>query len=326
MLERAGILERSPKTGRLQGVYFCEKVPDDFHEIEVLLGADAIGFPGNFEDICLFSDDPDTEGKRLIDSEAEYYPAPLRKMLNIKEAHVGFVDASPYDVINLDVSGVMFPPEDAVASRTLKAMRQIFEWQKRLDAQDGHSCEAFTFLLTTHVDPSELNQDAVDQLLDRVDDNVERYERYLDELRGIYGLDTARELAEQDFSIFYAVALPKIITEDAFRRGWDVEYRKIYLYTRPYAETGELYGMMASVALFKRWSPELEEELHHEGGPWPERIRNRYVEEIVEVLHYGPHNLDEDIDDAQQYAEVEADLQQVVTFRDRKRAELGDQP
>lgn len=326
MLEREGVLERSPETGRLQGVYFCEKVADDFHEIEVLLGADAVGFPGNFEDICLFENDSDTEGRRLTDSEAEYYEAPLRKKLRIKEAHRGFVDASPYDVINLDVSGVIFPPEDAVASRMLKAMRQIFEWQARLDTQDGHPCEAFTFILTTHVDPSELNRDAVNQLFHRVNDNAELYVQYSDELRATYGVGTAEELAEENFSTFYAVALPKIIIEGALERGWDVQYRNIHLYTRPYAETGELYRMMASIALVKRLPPELEAELHPEQGPWPERTRNRYIQEIVEVLHYGPHDLDVDIDDPQQYTQVEADLQEVVRFRDTKRAELGEQP
>lgn len=326
MLERAGILKRSEKTGRLQGVYFCEQLPDDFHDTQVLLGADAVGFLGNFEQICLFENGSDTEGRRLTDSEAEYYEAPVREKLKVKEAHLGFIDSSPYDVINLDVSGVMFPPRDAVASPMLRAMRQMFDWQNRPDAQDGHACEAFTLLLTTHIDASELNQAAVSQLLQRMNDNVERYVDYSTELQATYRVGTAEELAERDFSIFYALALPKIVIEDALKTGWDVEYRGILLYTRLYEETGEPYRMMASVALVKRRPPELEEELHPEGGPWPERIRDRYVQEIVEIVHYGAYHLDADIGDPQQFAEVERDLKKVVEFRDTVRTKLGEQP
>lgn len=62
MLERAGIIRRSEVSGRLEGVYFCERNAEDFGIIAGLIGSPDQGFQGEFEKIVLFQEDDETKG------------------------------------------------------------------------------------------------------------------------------------------------------------------------------------------------------------------------------------------------------------------------
>src|ERR1044072_1759168 len=63
MLEHHGILKRSGETGRLEGVFFCEKEEDDFRRIAELIGTPQQGFLGDFSRIVLFEETAETERK-----------------------------------------------------------------------------------------------------------------------------------------------------------------------------------------------------------------------------------------------------------------------
>ena len=103
MLEREGILERSEETGRLEGVYFCEKDLDKFGIIANLIGSPEQGFRGPFEKIVLFEDDEETEGKTLEDDQPHTHE--VREKLIYKDTHCRLRKAFPFDIINLDVCG-----------------------------------------------------------------------------------------------------------------------------------------------------------------------------------------------------------------------------
>src|SRR2546423_4463299 len=115
MLERAGILRRSEETGRLEGVFFCERNEEDFGRIADLIGSPAQGFQGEFERIVLFEDDADTQGRELYgDDVAEAYSDEVRRKLRCKDAHRRLRNEFPFDIINLDLFGIMFPPRRGV--------------------------------------------------------------------------------------------------------------------------------------------------------------------------------------------------------------------
>ena len=123
MLEREGILVRSEKDDHLQGVYFCEKDSQDYARISNFIGLQAQGFLGEFETIVLFEDDKDTLGKK--NGDGNYYPSKIRKKLNFKDAHHRLRDAFPFDIINLDVFGVMFPARRGIITPLLDSITQI---------------------------------------------------------------------------------------------------------------------------------------------------------------------------------------------------------
>ena len=132
MLEREGILKRSEETGPMEGVYFCEKKERDFEKIEKLIGLPQRGFRGSFEDIVLFKDDEKTEGKKLEDElESDgYYTPDIREKLRYKETHHRLREAFPFDIINLDVSDVMFPTGKEMIGPLLESIIRILEWQQ----------------------------------------------------------------------------------------------------------------------------------------------------------------------------------------------------
>ena len=51
--------------------------------------------------------------------------------LRYKDAHWRLREAFPFDIINLDVCGVMFPPREVAMTQLLKSIIQILEWQTR---------------------------------------------------------------------------------------------------------------------------------------------------------------------------------------------------
>ena len=112
MLVREGILERSEQTGRLESVYFCEQDVNQFGIIADLIGSPENGFRDSFEKIVLFKEDEETEGKTLEGEleEDRRYKREVREKLRYKDEHYRLRKAFPFDIINLDVCGVMFPP------------------------------------------------------------------------------------------------------------------------------------------------------------------------------------------------------------------------
>jgi len=110
MLEKENVLKRNSKTGRLDGVYFCEYDLDGFGKIAELIGSIDQGFLGKFEKIVLFEEDEETRGKSYLDEEVAFSPK-VREKLRLKDTYERLRQSFPFDIINLDVYGCMFPPE-----------------------------------------------------------------------------------------------------------------------------------------------------------------------------------------------------------------------
>ena len=105
--------------------------------------------------------------------DENFYPPEIRKKLRYKDAHRRLREAFPFDIINLDVCGVMFPPRKNIITPLLKSIIQILEWQTNSKfSTDDLECDQFTLFLTSHIDPDLTNQKAIQQLADIVSENI----------------------------------------------------------------------------------------------------------------------------------------------------------
>lgn len=305
MLEREGIIQRNTKTDHLDGVYYCEEDPDEFRKIAELVGSEAQGFLDRFDNLACFQESRATRGKSFYDNDAEFFEERLRRKLRTKENHRRFRAAFPFDVINLDVCGTIFPPKaQNIVSPMMQSIRNILQWQKGPD-QKGNQCNAFTLFLTSHVHPAELNEDAVNELVTSFNTNLSSYIQFNAAFVNRYPFGDAEQFANGNFSEFFSLALPKIIVQDANRAGWDVTYDHIFLYTRP--RKTHPYQIMSSIARFRR-APELSQILENP-------LRQRYIDEVTAIVSRGPKWLNACVENQSIAGELKQNLAEVVKFR-----------
>lgn len=310
MLERAGILERCSTSNRHDHVFFCEKNPVEYAEILERIGTN--GFLGSLEDIILFEDDDDTAGRCLDDNKR--VERRVRRKLELKDQHEKLVSAFPFDIVNLDVCGTVFPPGQGKISPLIGALRRILEWQREPDADDGHECQGFTLLLTSSLNHGPVDQSAMEDLISRMKQNL-GYDAFKEAFETKWGHADPDTLFEQDFPLFFSLALPKVIIRDALERGWNPSYRGIYLYKRTDEKSGLTYSMMSSVTHLQRsgLSPSTT-TLSHTSF---ETQVDRYVEATSDVLRFSPEMVNEKLNDAGALAEVTKDLKAITTYRDK---------
>ncbi len=307
---REGALKRDAKTGSVENTYFCEKDEQDFNTISQLIGPHEQGFLGDFQDMILFEDDTDTEGRRYSDVEQQY-SGDVRSRLSIKERHLRFRCKLPFDVINLDICGTFFPPKDGVLSPMVKSIRKLLEWQTQF-AEEDPNFDSFTVFLTTHVETGKVNKDALQELITVVDTNGETFAGFAKGLEERFGTTEGKKIAEKDFPSFYSMALPKVVIGEAFQRGWTVTptFSGQYRRKRRPAKHGSpsSYSMLAWVGHFRRHRPgQLKLGL-------PDAAKSRdYVTLINEVI---AETQDVNQEASKVSEEIKADLDRVVSYRD----------
>ena len=312
MLEREGILVRSKKTGHLEGVYFCEKDPQDFIRIAGLIGLEAQGFLGEFEKIVLFKDDQDTLGKKFGDGN--YYPSEIRTKLICKDAHHRLRDAFPFDIINLDVCGVMFPPRKGIIAPLLKSIIQILEWQtESIYLINQSPCKRFTLFLTSHIDKDDTNQEVVKQLENLVNDNISAYGDFQTAFFNQYRHNQADRLAREKFAEFFCVALPKFMISRALLEfGWKVTSGPTFLYKRDYQrEKNKQYQIMHTVSVYERIS-DFQQCLDAPNT-------SQYIQSVTQLVNDGVKWVDDVVENPNISRELDEDLKQIVKLRDQRR-------
>ena len=310
MLEHEGILKRSEQTGRLEGVYFCEADPDKFGVIADLIGSPEQGFQGEFEKIVLFEDDDDTKEKAFEDDE--FHSAEIRKKLRYKDAHHRLREAFPFDIINLDVCGVMFPPRKDIMAPLLKSIIQILKWQwESKFSISGRECNQFTLFLTSHIDPDDTNQNAIGQLENRVVQNIRENGNFRTAFIKQYGHNQVKKLVRENFAEFFCIALPKFIIHEAlFRLGWEVTCGPTYLYNRDYKrEANKQYQIMHTVSVYER--------IHDFGQSLDTPSANQYTQLVTQLVNDQIKWIDDVINNLDVNRELEEDLKRIVELRDR---------
>ncbi len=172
-------------------VYYCESDRSDYVTVKERLGqtlGDLRSFQGQMEQ------------------------GPFRR--HIKE--------TPFDVVNLDFSGVCFPPGDPPFSKTLKSIESL------IHLQEGHSFDLFiTFKALRRSD----NEDAIEELTITMNENFAESADIRDKFDNLFHVSIEQLLA-QDYGKFLLVTFPKIIFGFGIDFGFEVECPKKYVYTR----------------------------------------------------------------------------------------------
>lgn len=319
LLESEGYLQRDPETARLENVYFCERIPEDFGNISTLIGSSHQGFLGDFEDIVLFEDTSETQGQMLSDIGEPGRDQELRDQLLIKDAKFRLRDAFPFDVLNIDISGSFFPPNEPPASRMVQALREVLDWQTEASNQDPTFHE-FTIFVTSKVANKDTNSDALDGLQKLIEENIDTYQEYSDAFQAKYAHLSVDNLRETQYPDFFVHGLCKVLTSDATSKHWDIEYRCVFAYHRS-GHNGDGYHIVSMVAHLNRiaYNPR---ELVRNQGALIEQLRQRYVAESVETLTESPWIVDPDELQREEVAQIAEHLQSVVGYRERYRAEF----
>lgn len=314
MLERAGILERAKDTGSLEGVYFCEKNSEHFGKIADFIGAPEQGFRGEFEKIVLFKDDTETSGKTWLEEDEEPHSPEIREKLRVKDAHCRLREAFPFDIVNLDVFGVMFPAKKGIIAPLLESILQILAWQTAATFPiNQQPCNRFTLFLTSHIDSERINQAAIEQLESQVSENISASGAFRTAFVNRYCHDNVAKLVGENFSEFFCIALPKFVIRQAlFHLGWNVTYGPTYLYNRDdkWVED-KRYQMMHTVSVYER-IPDFGQRLDAPN-------LGQYVQPVTQLVTDGVKWVEEAIDNPDIQQELAEDLRQIVEWRDRQR-------
>ena len=247
-----GVLVRDAQTDIVSNTYFCEKSADVFQAISDLVGPHDQGFFGDFQEMVLFEDDEFTLNRHYEDP-TQRYKQHERKRLNVKRRYERFKSVMPFDIINLDICGTMFPSSAGVHSPMLKSVDRLLGWQAACS-----ELESFTLFLTTHIEESWVSSAALGELVSLVNNNGNEHAGYADRLRSRFGSNEAAEIAEREFVDFYCLAVPKIIVSKAFENGWLVEPGFVGVHTRdrtgPDGGVVSTYSMLSWVGKFARCS------------------------------------------------------------------------
>ncbi len=251
MLERDGILKRTQE-GLLEATYFCEQDAEQFEEIVNLIGTRGQGLLGKFEEIVLFKETSETNGRTYLDPGPDKITDILRRQLQLKDKHQQLVAAFPFDVINLDATGTLFPPRQGPVSDLINSIFTILKWQAEKLLPSGNVVNEFTLLLTVQVDESAGNVGAIDQLCELVQHNLDQRPEFLSRWIEEFAEVTPGNLAQQDFVRFFTIALPKLLIEHGLSLAWDVTSDGRLLYQRTRGQN--TYTMMCEVLTFMRLS------------------------------------------------------------------------
>lgn len=319
LLEMEDLISRDPETGRLIDIYYCEREAEDFASIATLIGSAAQGFLGDFADIVLFQTPPELENANL--DELDHLPRDSirRHQLHLKDSNNRLRDAFPFDVINLDVSGVLFPPNDPPVSRLFNSIRIVLDWQS--DAMlNGVPLTEFTLFVTSRVASEEMHPEALDMLEEILERNIELHEMYREEFLRKYPVGTARGLRQAEFEDFFVSGVCKVIIDEAIRRNWNPEFRYVFLYRRPLAGDPAFY-IVSTVLQLQRFQ-QVENQLQNPEGAFGEVAANRYFEESTETLQHSPFRVDSQTIDDYGVENLSEHLADVVRFRENSRSQL----
>lgn len=314
LLERARVLRRT-SDGKLTDSYFCEYDAVQFREIERLIRGPRQGFLGSLEDIVLFEESDSTRGRTRTDPGSGKITTRLRQELDRKEKHYRLASAFPFDILNLDVTGTLFPPSQPQVSRLMKTILRLLEWQTNKPlSDDGRRIESFAILLTIHIDEGIANYEAVASLSKMIEHNIDNIAAFRDRWHKSFPGVPPSDLASSDFERFFSIALPKYLIEKGLSLGWDVVCEGRFLYRRR-----STYTMMCEMLTFSRLLPLNEERLFRIESSRSNQ-QKQADERVVEEVWKAPIWPENELANGSVRDEVKADLEQVIEFRDRIRA------
>lgn len=187
-------------------VAFCEYFADQYEIIASNLGRTR-GFLSRFEDLVL---------RRETEESKSFY------------------SELPFDIYNLDFTGVCFPRKDSPFSNTLQAIIALIEELGTEKFKGG-----FDMFFTFRAQRSAENAVAIRQLRDNLRENRRQYDWYDQAFRRKYG--DVGELLHARYHEFLLCALPKLIGRIGKQSGFQVSCPYSLYYPRPNIQNPNYY-------------------------------------------------------------------------------------
>ncbi len=189
---------------------------------------------------------------------------------------------TPFDVVNLDFSGVCFPISDPPFSITLQSIRTLIE------LQSGHG---FDLYITFRAFRTDDNEEAIDGLIRNMDLNFVKNPKIREEYVNIYGDDDVEGLSNCHYGKFLLTTIPKIILRFGYEYGFVIKCQRKYIYERKKPKHPKLdYHIVKYIFTLE---PEHDFDPLVFPSPINETIEEAYYISIIEDLKNSSLDVDE---------------------------------
>lgn len=315
LLDRERILRKS-NNEEFDTVFFFDKDRDAVVETQKRIPG-ANGFPGDFAEIVMQAATGDDElDLHILADERDTREVRKKQM---QRAQLGdFIEAFPFDVVNLDVEQYLYRPREQLPGILTNAIRKLLEWQKREGVgsnKKAFTLDEFTLMFTTQVGPAGLPDQYLTYLRDdclasNLAQHAELKEPFLKKSSG----RDPKKFFEEDFDGAFKLAVPKSLSELALEQDWFIDDSKgiqIYQFDRPF--NGGTYRMLHMAMLVKRQHPPKDKRAPGQKaqaalGSHKNTIVKLFGEEVISV---------ERLVQGEKEAELKADLAGLFKHRER---------
>lgn len=263
MLDIAKVVTRS-SSGRFDNVVFFDKNTEDVDQTCRRIPG-AIGFPAEFLSTVLLQDDGGgnsaDEPSALATPVEEPDTSQVREAQRRKETRHKYIKSFPFDILNFDLEKYFFTPNDPIPGKMVKALLKIFDWQKRVGVDHQGKpvkIDSFSLMFTTPIGPPNLTGDYLDQLETCLVRNVEGSQSLRTAFNSRVGHEDVGQLRGAEFSLFYKLAMPKVLASLLKESGWMIESEEAirsFVVSRPSASGG--YQMLHLTMQVRRQPPSL---------------------------------------------------------------------
>jgi hypothetical protein len=288
MLNVANIVQMSTKR-KFDTVVFFDKDADAVNEtLKRIPGS--VGFNGKFTEIVLM--DPHAVlpvgTDNLTSATEDEDTLEIRSIQRDRQQHADFIKRFPFDIINLDLEEFLFKDKDPTPGKVINSIRRIFEWQRRPIRMKGYPVERldkFSFMFTTQVGPEQLADDHRATLVNCLTENLAEFADLPALLEARSGTTTADHLLQQDFELFFKIAIPKTVAKLGLGEDWYVDPETgvtVFELSRP-AANGP-YKMLHLVMDFVRPIPDRE----HRVGDVPMHAKIAYGDAVRLIVNTAP--------------------------------------
>jgi hypothetical protein len=264
MLDVDQIIRRDAN-GRFDNVTFFDYTPENVVETNKRIPG-AIGFSGDFINTVLYMDQAEGD---ITDGDDDSLDPPkeggdnktTNREMVMMDQHRKFIRRFPFDVVNLDLEEFLFKQNDLRPGNVVRALRRVFEWQKRPfkipTSGANQQLNEFSLMFTTQIGPPNISEDYIAMLQQYLESNLARYDGLGAILTGRIGHANVTRLKNEDFDLFFKLAMPKVIANILMENDWYVDPEKgvlIYEFQRPIPGDGH-YVMLHLVMDVKRKNP-----------------------------------------------------------------------
>jgi hypothetical protein len=187
-------------------VVFCERVPEEYEEIGRGLKRTR-GYLASFEELIL---------KRETENSIDFF------------------SQLPFDVYNLDFSGVCFPKKEPPFSSTLESITTLI----RVLGEPEYRQQGFDMFFTFRAQESEENRDAINDLRTNLRENRKYFSEFNTLITQKYGANLENLNHYHDLLL---ITLPKYLGKLGMDIGFRVRMTHRYYYPRPTLEHPEFY-------------------------------------------------------------------------------------